>query len=42
MEPITSASLVEFLKRLGENYSGQAAIYLLGGSALSIFGALGG
>ncbi len=38
MEPITSSVLIGFLKRLGENYTGKVAFYLLGGSALSLLG----
>lgn len=38
MEPVTSASLTEFLKTLGQRSSLRTAIYLLGGSALSIMG----
>ena len=38
MEPITREVLTEFLRRLGQSYSGQVAFYLLGGSALSLLG----
>ncbi len=38
MELITREVLTEFLRRLGQSYSGQVAFYLLGGSALSLLG----
>ena len=38
MEPISSANLREFLRRLGERYTGPATFYLLGGSALCLLG----
>ncbi len=38
MEPVTQRILTEFLKRLGQTYSGRVAFYLLGGSALSLLG----
>lgn len=38
MEPVTPETLTAFLKRLGENYPGQANLYLLGGSALLLLG----
>jgi hypothetical protein len=38
MEPVTAASLIEFFQRLGENYPGKVAFYLLGGSALCLLG----
>jgi hypothetical protein len=38
MVPITQAVLIEFLQLLGQTYPGQAAVYLLGGSALSLLG----
>lgn len=40
MEPVTQQSLTEFLTRLGERYSDQATLYLLGGSALLLLGNL--
>ena len=38
MEPVTPETLTEFLTRLGERYSDQATLYLLGGSALLLLG----
>ncbi|MBN1666013.1 MAG: hypothetical protein JW862_02960 [Anaerolineales bacterium] len=38
MEPVTPHTLTEFLTRLGESYSNQATMYLLGGSALLLLG----
>jgi hypothetical protein len=38
MEPVTPETLIEFLTRLGERYSDQAILYLLGGSALLLLG----
>ena len=38
MEPITSEVLMTFLERLGEQSSGTATLYLLGGSALCLLG----
>ncbi len=38
MEPVTPETITEFLTRLGERYSDQATIYLLGGSALLVLG----
>lgn len=38
MEPITPETLREFLTRLGERYSNQVTLYLLGGSALLLLG----
>ncbi len=38
MKPISSESILTFLNRLGARYTGQCAIYLLGGVALSLMG----
>jgi hypothetical protein len=38
MEAITSATLETFLQRLGERFSSEGALYLLGGSALCLLG----
>jgi len=38
VEPVTPETLTEFLTRLGERYSDQATLYLLGGSALLLLG----
>jgi hypothetical protein len=38
MEPVTVATLQEFLRRLGERFGGQGDFYLLGGSALCLLG----
>jgi hypothetical protein len=38
MEPVTPETLTEFLTRLGERYSNQATLYLLGGRALLLLG----
>jgi hypothetical protein len=38
MEPVTSITLTDFLKQLGERYTEPAAFYLLGGSALRLLG----
>ena len=38
MEPVTLATLLEFLRRLGERFGGQGDLYLLGGSALCLLG----
>jgi hypothetical protein len=38
MEPVTIANLNAFLQRLGERCSHPASLYLLGGSALCLFG----
>ncbi len=38
MEPVTPETLTEFLTQLGERYSNQATLYLLGGSALLLLG----
>jgi len=38
MEPVTQQTLTEFLTQLGERYSDQATLYLLGGSALLLLG----
>jgi hypothetical protein len=38
MEPVTLATLQEFLRRLGERFGGQGDLYLLGGCALSLLG----
>ncbi len=38
MEPITSAVLHAFFQQLSERYSGEATLYLLGGSALCLLG----
>jgi hypothetical protein len=38
MEPISRASITEFLTRLGEQFPSKASFYLLGGSALCLLG----
>jgi hypothetical protein len=38
MEPVTVATLREFLRRLGERFGGQGDLYLMGGSALCLLG----
>ena len=38
MEPVTTANLKSFFQRLSQRYAGPATIYLLGGSALCLFG----
>jgi hypothetical protein len=38
LEPVTSASLTEFLTRLGERSPEKTVFYILGGSALSLLG----
>lgn len=38
MEPLTSSALLDFLRRLGEQYIGAGDVYLLGGSALCLLG----
>jgi hypothetical protein len=38
VEPVTVATLQEFLRRLGERFGGQGDLYLLGGCALSLMG----
>jgi len=38
MEPVTRASLLVFLDRLGERFADQGALYLVGGSALCLLG----
>lgn len=38
MEPVTPETLTQFLTRLGEHFSDQATLYLLGGSALLLLG----
>ncbi len=40
MEPINQQTLTEFLTRLGERYTDQATLYLLGGCALLLLGNL--
>ncbi len=40
MEPINHQTLTEFLTRLGERYTDQATLYLLGGCALLLLGNL--
>jgi hypothetical protein len=38
LEPLTSISLIEFLKNLGDKYPDKAKFFLLGGSALCLLG----
>ncbi len=38
MEPVTSAAIQAFLRRLSERYPGAGSLYLLGGSALCLLG----
>ena len=38
MESVTLAALQSFLQELGERYTGQATLYLLGGCALGLLG----
>jgi hypothetical protein len=38
MEPVSQVVIIEFLKRLGEQFPSTASFYLLGGSALSFLG----